>query len=151
MTIFGPFLHMQRALHLARMAADAGEVPVGAVVVRDGRIVGEGHNRSRQSGDPTAHAEVVAIRAAAQAIGSDRLDGCDLWVTLEPCAMCAGAMVHARIARLYFGADDAKGGAIEHGPMLFQQPTTLHRPSVYGGIMAGEAQDMLRLFFKARR
>lgn len=142
---------MIRALELAKAAANTGEVPVGAVVVQDGRIIGEGANTPRVGHDPTAHAEIIAIRAAAQALGSDRLTGCDLWVTLEPCAMCAGAISHARIARLYFGADDPKGGAVTHGPRLFSQPTIHHRPDVYDGIMATGAAEMLRDFFGSRR
>ncbi|MDK2760079.1 MAG: tRNA adenosine(34) deaminase TadA [Sphingopyxis sp.] len=142
---------MRRALDLARTAFDAGEVPVGAVVVKDGAIVGEGHNRPRESHDPTAHAEIVAIRAAAARIGNDRLDGCDLYVTLEPCAMCAGAIAHARIARLYYGADDPKGGAVAHGPRTFAQPTIHHRPEIYDGIGADAAGALLRDFFAARR
>lgn len=146
-----PFPHMTRALALATAAAEAGEVPVGAVVVKDGVIIGEGANAPRGLHDPTAHAEIVAMRAAAAVLGDERLTGCDLWVTLEPCAMCAGAIAHARIARLYYGAEDPKGGAVEHGPMLFGQPTVHHRPEVYGGIMAGEAATMLRAFFARRR
>lgn len=142
---------MRRALDLARIAADRGEVPVGAVVVKDGAIVGEGHNHPRESHDPTAHAEIVAIRAAAARLGNDRLEDCDLYVTLEPCAMCAGAIAHARIARLYYGADDPKGGAVVHGPRTFAQPTIHHRPEVYDGIGAGEAAALLRDFFAARR
>lgn len=151
MSGFLPFPHMAHALALAKAAADAGEVPVGAVVVKDGRIVGAGANAPRALNDPTAHAEIQAIRAAAAALGSDRLSGCDLWVTLEPCAMCAGAIAHARIDRLYYGADDAKGGAVAHGPLLFGQPTLHYRPEVYGGIMAGEAAALLRDFFAVRR
>lgn len=146
-----PFPHMQRALELARAAAEAGEVPVGAVVVKDGVIIGEGANAPREQHDPTAHAEIIALRAAAAALGDERLSGCDLWVTLEPCAMCAGAIAHARIARVYFAADDPKGGAVEHGPRLFGQPTVHHRPEVYGGILAGEAGEILRAFFAERR
>ncbi len=142
---------MRRALDLAKTAALAGEVPVGAVVVKDGVIIGEGHNQPRTTHDPTAHAEVVAIRNAARGQGGDRLDGCDLYVTLEPCAMCAGAIAHARIARLYYGADDPKGGAVAHGPRFFAQTTCHHRPEVYEGLGAGEAADMLRDFFSARR
>ncbi len=142
---------MRAALNLAKSAAAAGEVPVGAVVVKDGMIVGEGHNAPRTAHDPTAHAEIVAIRAAARALGNERLDGCDLYVTLEPCAMCAGAISHARIARLYYGADDPKGGAVAHGPRVFAQPTVHHRPEVYDGIGAGEAAALLREFFAARR
>ncbi len=151
MTGFPPSPYMARALELAAAAGQAGEVPVGAIVVRDGKIIGEGANRPRDQADPTAHAEIVAIRAAATALGDDRLSDCDLWVTLEPCAMCAGAIAHARIARLYFGADDAKGGAIIHGPTLFGQPTIHHRPEIYGGIMAAESAALLREFFAARR
>ncbi|MEO0061926.1 MAG: hypothetical protein RLZZ08_486 [Pseudomonadota bacterium] len=142
---------MARALQLARDAADAGEVPVGAVVVRDGVIVGEAHNAPRDLCDPTAHAEVLAMRRAAAALGSERLEGCELWVTLEPCAMCAGAIVHARIARVYYGAADLKGGAVEHGARVFDQPQCLHRPEVYSGMGAQEAATVLREFFAARR
>lgn len=144
-------LPMRRALDLAKAAAAAGEVPIGAVVSRDSVILGEGENRNRRDNDPTAHAEIVAIRQAARALGDFRLTGCDLWVTLEPCAMCAGAASHARIARLYYGASDPKGGAVEHGGRLFTQPQCLHRPEVYGGIGESEAGDMLRLFFAERR
>ena len=111
----------------------------------------EGVNEIHATNDPTAHAEVVAIRAAAAKLGNERLDGCDLYVTLEPCAMCAGAIAHARIARLYYGADDPKGGAVAHGPRLFAQPTVHHRPEIYEGIGAGEAAGLLRDFFAARR
>ena len=142
---------MVRALALARGAAAAGEVPVGAVVIRNGEIIAEGANTPRSRNDPTAHAEIIAIRAAALALGDDRLTGCDLWVTMEPCAMCAGAIAHARIARIYYGADDAKGGAIINGPRLFSQATIHHRPEVYGGIMEREAGDLLRAFFTMRR
>ena len=142
---------MRRALELAAKARDLGEVPVGAVVVKDGAVIGEGHNAPRESHDPTAHAEIVAIRAAAAALGNERLDGCDLYVTLEPCAMCAGAIAHARIARLYYGADDPKGGAVAHGPRLFDQPTVHHRPEVYAGIAADEAAALLKAFFAERR
>src|SRR6188508_1712893 len=142
---------MARALELAREAERAGEVPVGAVVVRDGVVLGEGHNAPRTLADPTAHAEILALRRAAQALGSERLDGCELWVTLEPCAMCAGAIAHARIARLYYGAEDAKGGAVAHGPRFFTQPTCHHRPEVYPGIGEQSAAALLRAFFEARR
>lgn len=142
---------MGEALTLAREAAAAGEVPVGAVVVKDGRIIGRGGNRPIAEHDPTAHAEIVALREAAAALGTDRLSGCDLWVTLEPCAMCAGAIAHARIARLYYGASDPKGGAVEHGPRLFEQTTLHHRPEVYSGICAEEAADLLKRFFAERR
>lgn len=142
---------MRRALELARFAADMGEVPVGAVVVKQGLIIGEGHNRPRESQDPTAHAEISAIRAAAAALGQDRLDGCDLYVTLEPCAMCAGAIAHARISRLYYGAEDVKGGAVAHGPRLFSQPTIHHRPEIFDLIGAAEAAELLQRFFAVRR
>lgn len=142
---------MRAALDAARDAAAAGEVPVGAVVLLGGTIVATAANAPRRLCDPTAHAEVLAIRAAAAALGRERLDECDLWVTLEPCAMCAGAIAHARIARLYYGADDPKGGAVEHGPRVFAQPTCHHRPEVYGGIGAQEAGALLRGFFTARR
>jgi tRNA(adenine34) deaminase len=142
---------MRLALDEARAAALAGEVPVGAVVTRDGDVLGIGRNRMRADNDPTQHAEVVAMRAAAQALGDWRLDGCDLWVTLEPCAMCAGAIALARVSRLYFGAGDPKGGAVLHGPRLFGQPTCHHAPEVYAGIGEGEAGDLLRDFFRERR
>ena len=142
---------MRAALDAAAAAAAEGEVPVGAVVVLDGRVIATAANAPRGLHDPTAHAEMLAIRAAAAAIGDDRLSDCDLWVTLEPCAMCAGAIAHARIARLYYGASDPKGGAVEHGPMLFAQPTVHHRPEVYGGIGEGEAAELLRAFFIRRR
>lgn len=142
---------MKRALELARDGEAAGEVPVGAVVTCAGEIVGEGHNRPRGLADPTAHAEILAIRAAAAVLGSERLENCELWVTLEPCAMCAGAIVHARIGRLYYGASDPKGGAVEHGARVFEQAQCLHRPEVYGGIGEREAAALLRTFFAARR
>jgi tRNA(adenine34) deaminase len=142
---------MRRALALAQAAAEAGEVPVGAVIVKDGAIVAEAANRMRAAADPTAHAEIEAIRAAARALGAERLDGCDLWVTLEPCAMCAGAIAHARIARLYYAAPDPKGGAVEHGGRIFAQPTCHHRPELYGGIGESQAGAMLRDFFERRR
>ena len=142
---------MARALELAREAAAAGEVPIGAVVTRDGRIVGEGRNSPRALRDPTAHAEVLAIRAAAQALGQERLTACDLHVTLEPCAMCAGAIAHARIARLYYAAPDPKGGAVAHGARVFEHAQCLHRPEVYAGLGETEAADLLREFFRERR
>jgi len=142
---------MRRALAEAAAAAQAGEVPVGAVVVREGKIIAAAANAPRTLNDPTAHAEIRAIRAAAEALGRDRLEDCDLFVTLEPCAMCAGAIAHARIARLYYGAADPKGGAVEHGPRFFTQPTCHHRPEVYGGIGEAEAGDLLRGFFRERR
>jgi tRNA(adenine34) deaminase len=142
---------MQRALDLAREAAAGGEVPVGAVVVHQGRIVGEGANRTRSDNDPTAHAEIVAIRTACTSLGTDRLTGAELWVTLEPCAMCAGAIAHARIARLIYAAPDPKGGGVAHGARVFAQPTCHHRPEVVDGIGEGEAADLLRKFFADRR
>lgn len=142
---------MRRALELAGNAAKAGEVPVGAVVVRDGIIIAEAANAMRAGKDPTAHAEMVAIRAAARALGNERLDGCDLWVTLEPCAMCAGAIAHARIARLYYAASDPKGGGVEHGARVFSHTTCNHRPETYSGIGEGEAAAQLRQFFSNRR
>ena len=148
---FPPSSPMQRALELARAAEEAGEVPIGAVVVRDGRIIGEGNNRTRRDSDPTAHAEIVAMREAARALGNDRLTDCDLWVTLEPCPMCAGAIAHARIARLYYGADDPKGGGVAHGARVFSHPTCHHRPEIFEGLAADEAGAMLRAFFAARR
>jgi tRNA(adenine34) deaminase len=142
---------MARALELAHEANRAGEVPVGAVVVKDGAVIGEGHNAPRALADPTAHAEILALRRAAAALGNERLDGCELWVTLEPCAMCAGAIAHARIARLYYAAADPKGGAVEHGARVFDQPQCLHRPEVYAGIGEAPAAEVLREFFAARR
>jgi len=142
---------MQAALEQAREAAGVGEVPIGAVVVKQGAIVAMAHNLTRRLPDPTAHAELLAIRRAAQTLGQERLDGCELWVTLEPCAMCAGAIAHARIARLYYGAPDPKGGAVEQGARVFEQPQCLHRPEVYGGIGEAESADLLRGFFRERR
>ncbi len=142
---------MRAALDAARAAAETSEVPVGAVVMQGERVVAVAANAPRTLHDPTAHAEILAIRAAAQTLGRDRLEDCDLWVTLEPCAMCAGAIAHARIARVYYGASDPKGGAIEHGPRFFTQPTCHHRPEVYPGIGEGEAAALLRDFFAARR
>lgn len=142
---------MVRALELARAAAGAGEVPVGAVVTQGGIIVGEGENRNRRDADPTAHAEMVAIRAAAAHLGDHRLTGCDLYVTLEPCPMCAGAISHARIARLYYGAEDPKGGAVAHGARVFGQSQCHHKPEVYGGIGEREAAALLTRFFAERR
>jgi len=142
---------MQAALAAARAAAQAGEVPVGAVVLQNGSVIATAANAPRSLNDPTAHAEILAIRAAAQVLGRDRLEDCDLWVTLEPCAMCAGAIAHARIARLYYGAEDPKGGAVAHGPRFFGQPTCHHRPDVYSGIGEREAAALLRDFFGQRR
>ena len=142
---------MKRALELADAAAAAGEVPVGAVVTRDGKVIAEAHNAPREYHDPTAHAEILAIRRAAEALGRERLTGCELWVTLEPCAMCAGAIVHARLDKVYYGATDPKGGAVEHGALVFEQEQCLHRPEVYAGIGEARAAELLREFFKERR
>lgn len=126
-------------------------MPIGAVVTLNGAILGEGENRNRRDNDPSAHAEIVAIRAAAQKLGDFRLTGCDLWVTLEPCPMCAGAISHARIARLYYGASDPKGGGVEQGARVFSQTQCLHRPELYGGIGETESAGLLRAFFADRR
>ena len=144
-------LPMRRALDLAADAARSGEVPVGAVVTRGDEIIATSANAMRGLADPTAHAEIVAIRAAAAALGTSRLDECDLWVTLEPCAMCAGAIGLARFRRLYWAADDPKGGAVAHGPRLYEQLTCHHRPELYPGIGAEEAAGQLRAFFADRR
>jgi tRNA(adenine34) deaminase len=142
---------MRLALDEARAAALRGEVPVGCVIVRQGAVVAQAGNRTLADKDPTAHAEMIAIRAAAQALGSERLIDCDLYVTLEPCAMCAAAISFARVRRLYFGAADAKGGAVEHGVRFFASPSCHHRPEVYGGIGESECAALLKDFFKARR
>ena len=144
-------LPMTEALAQAQAAAGAGEVPIGCVIVKDGRTLAAAHNAPRGTHDPTAHAEILAIRAAALALGNERLDGCELWVTLEPCAMCAGAIVLARIAKVYYAAPDPKGGAVEHGVTFFQSPTCHHRPEVYSGIGEADAATLLRGFFQARR
>ena len=143
---------MERALQQAHAAAERGEVPIGAVIVGpDGAILAEAGNRTEGDLDPMAHAELLAIRAASAKLGAPRLVECDLYVTLEPCPMCAQAISFARIRRLYYGAADPKGGGVEHGPRLFSQPTCHHRPEVYPGISEQEAGDMLRDFFKERR
>jgi tRNA(adenine34) deaminase len=142
---------MVLALAQAELATALGEVPIGAVVVRDGTVIAAAHNQPRGLGDPTAHAEVLAIRAAAQVLGNERLEGCELWVTLEPCAMCAGAIAHARIARLYYAAADPKGGAVEHGSRVFEHDQCLHRPEVYSGMGEGEAAELLQNFFRDLR
>jgi len=142
---------MGDALDLAHAAITVNEVPVGAVIVRDGKIIGQGHNRTRIDHDPTAHAEIVAIRQATAFLGNDRLDGCDLWVTLEPCTMCAGAIAHARLRRLYYGADDPKGGAVDSGVRFFDAPTCHHKPEVYAGIDGESSAKLLLEFFRARR
>ena len=149
MTGFTSF--MDASLDLARVAANAGEVPVGAVIVRNGQIIARARNRMRELTDPTAHAEMLAIRAACQALGSERLMGCDLWVTLEPCPACAGAIAAARIARLYFAAYDAKSGGVAQGPRVFDHPQAHHSPEVYGGLREAEAATLLKEFFAARR
>ncbi|MEW4468718.1 tRNA adenosine(34) deaminase TadA [Parasphingorhabdus sp. JC815] len=143
--------YMHRALVQARNAASAGEVPVGAVVVRKGEIIAESHNQPRGTSDPTAHAEILALRAAAARLGTDRLTDCDLWVTLEPCTMCAGAIAHARIRRLYYGAADPKGGAVDSGVNFFAAATCHHAPEVYSGFEEAESTALLREFFKDRR
>ena len=135
----------------ARAAFARGEVPVGAALVHDGRVVARAGNRTLELNDPTAHAEILAIRAGGLALGSQRLAGCDLYVTLEPCAMCAGAISFARVRRLYFSAADPKGGAVDHGPRFFSQPTCHHAPEVYEGFRESEAAELLRRFFTARR
>lgn len=146
------FPFMRAALQEARMAAARGEVPVGAVIVGPkGRIIAAAGNDVAGSLDPTGHAEIIAIRKAAEIMASERLDGCDLYVTLEPCAMCAQAIAFARIRRLYFGAEDPKGGGVTVGARIFEQPTTHHRPEVYGGILESTSAQLLRDFFKARR
>ncbi|TYC89914.1 nucleoside deaminase [Novosphingobium sp. BW1] len=143
--------YMALALAQAREAADSGEVPIGAVVVKDKKVIAAARNAPRARHDPTSHAEIEAIREAARILGDDRLTGCELWVTLEPCAMCAGAIAHARIARLYYAASDPKGGAVEHGARVFDHPQCLHRPEVYSGMGEAEAADLLRTFFRKRR
>jgi tRNA(adenine34) deaminase len=135
----------------ARSAELRGEAPIGAALVREGTLVASAGNRTREVNDPTAHAEMLVIRDAAARIGSERLLGCDLYVTLEPCAMCAGAISFARLRRLYYAAPDPKGGAVDNGPRFFRQPTCHHAPEVYGGLRESEAAEMLRAFFAARR
>lgn len=142
---------MGDALALAEAAIAVGEVPVGAVIVRDGKIIGRGHNRTRIDQDPTAHAEIVAIRQATQSLGNDRLEDCDLWVTLEPCTMCAGAIAHARIKRLYYAAEDPKGGGVDSGVRFFDAPTCHHRPDVYAGLESERSAKLLLDFFRGRR
>jgi tRNA(adenine34) deaminase len=142
---------MDLALDEAHAAAETGEVPIGCVIVHDGDMIAQAGNRTLADRDPTAHAEMVAIRQAAAALGSERLVDCDLYVTLEPCAMCAAAISFARIRRLYYGAADPKGGAVESGVRYFDSATCFHRPEVYGGIGEAEASDLLKTFFRARR
>lgn len=142
---------MQLALDAARAAGAQGEVPIGAVVVKGDEVLSVAANCTRNPPDPSGHAEIIALREAAAKLGSERLTGCDLYVTLEPCAMCAGAISHARIARLYYAAPDPKGGAVEHGARVFEHPQALHKPEVYSGMGEAEAAEILRDFFKARR
>jgi len=142
---------MALALAEAEAAAARGEVPVGAVVVRDGLVLARAGNRTRELNDPSAHAEMLAIREACRALADERLTGCDLYVTLEPCPMCAAAISFARIRRLYFGAGDPKGGAVENGVRLYASPTCHHAPEVYGGIRESEAARLLKDFFRERR
>lgn len=142
---------MEMALDQARAAGERGEVPVGCVIVRDGAVIALAGNRVIAERDPTAHAEIVAIRQAGVMLGSERLEDCDLYVTLEPCAMCAGAIAIARIRRLYYGAGDPKGGAVDNGVKFFASPTCHHRPEVYGGMAEAEASALLKDFFKERR
>jgi tRNA(adenine34) deaminase len=142
---------MALALDEARAAGARGEVPVGAVILRDGTVLARAGNRTLELKDPTAHAEILAIRAACEALGSERLVGCDLYVTLEPCAMCAAASSFARLRRLYWAAPDPKGGAVEHGPRFFAQPTCHHAPELYGNMRESEAAALLRGFFQEKR
>ncbi|MBF9036869.1 nucleoside deaminase [Rhodobacterales bacterium HKCCE2091] len=143
--------HMPEAMAEARAAADRGEVPVGAVVVKDGAIVACAGNRMRELTDPTAHAEMLAIREACRVLGSERLTGCDLWVTLEPCPACAGAIAAARLSRLYYAAADPKSGGVAHGPRVFDHPQAHWTPEVYAGIGEAEAAELLKGFFAERR
>jgi len=142
---------MQLALDAAREAAVQGEVPIGAVVMLGNEVIAVAANQTREPPDPTGHAEIRALRIAAERLGQDRLTGCDLHVTLEPCAMCAGAIAHARIARLYYAAPDPKGGAVAHGARVFEQEQCLHKPEVYSGMGESEAAELLRAFFRERR
>ena len=142
---------MSLAFAEARAAEARGEAPVGATLVHEGTVIASAGNRTRELSDPTAHAEMLVIREAAARLGAERLVGSDLYVTLEPCAMCAGAIAFARLRRLYYGAPDPMGGAVDHGPRFFRSPTCLHAPEVYGGLREREAAEMLRAFFAARR
>lgn len=146
-----PETPMDLALRLAEEAAAAGEAPIGAVIVENGRVLAAERNRMQALADPTAHAEMLAIRTALAARGTGRLDGCDLYVTLEPCAMCAGAIAHTRLRRVYFAAEDIKAGAVENGVRLFDQPTCHHRPEVIGGLSAARSEALLVAFFKSLR
>jgi tRNA(adenine34) deaminase len=142
---------MSRAFAEARQAQQRGEVPIGAVIVRGGKILAAAGNQTLRDADPTAHAEMLVIRAACRELDSERLNDCDLYVTLEPCAMCAGAISFARLRRLYFAAFDPKGGAVENGGRFFAQPTCHHAPEIYGGIRESDGADLLRTFFKDKR
>jgi tRNA(adenine34) deaminase len=142
---------MEHALALAAEAAAAGEAPVGAVIVENGEVLASGRNRMRERADPTAHAEMLAIQEALRRRGSGRLDGCDLYVTLEPCAMCAGAIAHTRLRRLYYGAEDPKAGAVDNGVRLFASPSCHHRPEVIGGLGETQAAALLKRFFEGLR
>ena len=144
-------LHMEEALREAARAHALGEVPVGAVVLYEGRIVGRGANRNLADSDPTAHAEIVALREAGRALGNHRLVGCEIFVTMEPCAMCAGAMVHARLKRLVYGADDPKAGAVHSVMSVLNHPQLNHRMEVTGGVLAARCQELLQSFFRERR
>lgn len=144
-------MHMDDAYQLAVMATKHGETPIGAVIVRDGEVIASAHNLTERLNDATAHAEMLVLRAASQILGTRYLTDCDLYVTLEPCPMCAQGMAFARIRKLFFGAYDPKGGGVEHGPRIFTQPTCHHRPEVIGGVMETECGELLREFFKERR
>jgi tRNA(adenine34) deaminase len=144
-------LFMEEALRAAQRALEAGEVPVGAVVVHDGKIIGRGSNRNLTDSDPTAHAEIIALRQAGAALGNHRLEGCELFATIEPCAMCAGALVHARLKRLVFGADDPKAGAIRSVMQVLNHPSLNHRMEVRTGVLAGRCAELLQGFFRSRR
>jgi tRNA(adenine34) deaminase len=142
---------MEEALRCAQRALEAGEVPVGAVVVREGRVVGRGWNRNISDSDPTAHAEVIALREAGATVGNYRLEDCDLFATIEPCVMCAGALIHARIRRLVYGADDPKAGAVQSVMQVLNHPLANHKIEVRGGILAGRSAEILQEFFRNRR
>jgi tRNA(adenine34) deaminase len=142
---------MEQALREAARAEDAGEVPVGAIIVHSGQIIGRGGNRNRADSDPTAHAEIVALRAAGRALANHRLEGCEMFVTIEPCAMCAGAMVHARLARLVYGADDPKAGAVRSVLSLLDHPQLNHQMEITGGVLSARCGEVLQRFFQARR
>jgi len=144
-------LWMEEALRCAQRALEAGEVPVGAVVVRTGQIVGRGWNRNITDSDPTAHAEVIALREAAATVGNHRLEACELFVTIEPCAMCAGALTHARVKRLVYGSDDPKAGAVKSAMQILNHPQLNHRVEVLSGVLAGRSAELLQSFFKSRR